>query len=215
MRRAAELARAAAEEASRRIEGRPLAAAHADVAWPAEPHLVLWHAQSILREYRGDGHIALLVVHGLSGVEALVTHAAAGDVPAHAPALDPGLAAGRLGRRGRRAARAGLARAGRRAPLDRVGPESAPGDRGRHRRTGSRALRDPRRTSAAPSCAPWSDPGARSSPNSCAEGAGDRPAPHSERARLARPGGSTTLSHATHGRPSPGAPRAGSLGRHP
>jgi len=82
MRRAADLARTAAEEASRRAEGRPLAAAHADVAWPAEPHLVLWHAQSILREYRGDGHIALLVVHGLSGIEALVTHAAAGDVPA-------------------------------------------------------------------------------------------------------------------------------------
>ena len=64
------------------MEGRPLAAAHADVAWPAAPHLVLWHAQSILREYRGDGHIALLVVRGLSGLEALVTHAAAGDVPA-------------------------------------------------------------------------------------------------------------------------------------
>ena len=44
---------------------------------------MLWHAQSILREYRGDGHIAQLVVHGLSGLEALVTHAAAGDVPAH------------------------------------------------------------------------------------------------------------------------------------
>lgn len=82
MRRAADLARTAAEEAGHRAEGRPLAAAHADVAWPAEPHLVLWHAQSILREYRGDGHIALLVVHGLSGIEALVTHAAAGDVPA-------------------------------------------------------------------------------------------------------------------------------------
>ncbi|MGO9856613.1 MAG: SCO6745 family protein [Acidimicrobiales bacterium] len=82
MRRAADLARTAAEEAGRRSEGRPLAAAHAEVAWPAQPHLVLWHAQSILREYRGDGHIALLVVHGLSGIEALVTHAAAGDVPA-------------------------------------------------------------------------------------------------------------------------------------
>ena len=46
-------------------EGRPLAAAHADVAWPTAPHLVLWHAQSILREYRGDGHVAQLVVHGL------------------------------------------------------------------------------------------------------------------------------------------------------
>ena len=81
MQRAAELARLAAEEASRRMEGRPLAAAHANVAWPAPPHLVLWHAQSILREYRGDGHIAQLVVRGLSGLEALVTHAAAGDVP--------------------------------------------------------------------------------------------------------------------------------------
>jgi hypothetical protein len=83
MGRAAELARSAAEEAGRRAEGRPLAAAHADLAWPTEPHLVLWHAQSILREYRGDGHIAQLVVHGLSGIEALVTHAAAGDVPPH------------------------------------------------------------------------------------------------------------------------------------
>ena len=53
------------------------------MAWPNEPHLQLWHTQSILREYRGDGHVALLVVHGLSGIEALVTHAAGGDVPAH------------------------------------------------------------------------------------------------------------------------------------
>ena len=84
MRRAAVLARAAAEAACRAgTEGRPLAAAHADVGWPIEPHLQLWHAQSILREFRGDGHVALLVVHGLSGAEALVTHAAAGDVPAH------------------------------------------------------------------------------------------------------------------------------------
>ena len=83
MRRAAELARAAAEVAGRQAEGRPLAAAHADLEWPSAPHLVLWHAQSILREYRGDGHIAQLVVRGLSGTEALVTHAAAGDVPAH------------------------------------------------------------------------------------------------------------------------------------
>jgi hypothetical protein len=83
MARAAELARAAAGEAGGRTEGRPLAAAHAQVPWPDEPHLVLWHAQSILREYRGDGHVALLVTHGLSGLDALVTHAAAGDVPAH------------------------------------------------------------------------------------------------------------------------------------
>jgi hypothetical protein len=83
MARAAELARTAAEVAAEHVEGRPLAAAHAQLPWPEEPHLVLWHAQSILREYRGDGHIALLVTHGLSGIDALVTHAAAGDVAAH------------------------------------------------------------------------------------------------------------------------------------
>jgi hypothetical protein len=81
MTRAATLARTAAEEAARHVEGRPLAAGHADLDWPSEPHLQLWHAQSILREFRGDGHIALLVINGLSGLEALVTHAAAGDVP--------------------------------------------------------------------------------------------------------------------------------------
>ena len=42
MRRAAVLARAAAEAACRAgTEGRPLAAAHADVGWPIEPHLQL------------------------------------------------------------------------------------------------------------------------------------------------------------------------------
>jgi hypothetical protein len=82
MARAAALARTAAEEATGHVEGRPLAAGHADLEWPIEPHLQLWHAQSILREFRGDGHIALLVTHGLNGLEALVTHAAAGDVPA-------------------------------------------------------------------------------------------------------------------------------------
>jgi hypothetical protein len=83
MRRAAELGRGMAEVASRHIEGRPLCAGHAQLPWPDEPHLVLWHAQSVLREYRGDAHIALLVTHGLTGIDALLTHAAGGDVPAH------------------------------------------------------------------------------------------------------------------------------------
>jgi hypothetical protein len=81
MRRAAELARGLAEIAGARVEGRPLCAAHAGLPWPDEPHLVLWHAQSVLREFRGDGHIALLVTHGLSGIEALITHGSTGDVP--------------------------------------------------------------------------------------------------------------------------------------
>jgi hypothetical protein len=37
---------------------------------------VLWHAQTLLREYRGDGHIATLLLRGIGPVEALVLHAA-------------------------------------------------------------------------------------------------------------------------------------------
>ena len=47
---AAELARAAAEAAT--TDGRVLASATASLAWPDEPHLVLFHATSILREHR-------------------------------------------------------------------------------------------------------------------------------------------------------------------
>jgi hypothetical protein len=79
---AADLARRAAVAACARSEGRPLFAGHASLPWPQEPHLVLWHAQSLLREFRGDGHIVALAVEGLDGCEALVTHAAAGDVSA-------------------------------------------------------------------------------------------------------------------------------------
>jgi hypothetical protein len=79
---AADLARTAAVAACSRPEGRPLFAGHASLPWPDEPHLVLWHAQSLLREFRGDGHIAALTVEDIDGCEALVTHAAAGDVSA-------------------------------------------------------------------------------------------------------------------------------------
>ena len=77
---AAGLARLAAEAAGERPEGRPLFAGHADLPWPDEDHLVLWHAQSLLREYRGDGHVSLLCSAGLTGAEALVVHAATGEV---------------------------------------------------------------------------------------------------------------------------------------
>jgi hypothetical protein len=59
-------------------EGRPLYAGHAEVKWPEAPHLVMWHAASLLREHRGDGHIWALGCAGLSGIEALVTHCATG-----------------------------------------------------------------------------------------------------------------------------------------
>jgi hypothetical protein len=77
--RAAELARAATEGCA--AAGRPLYAGHAALPWPDEPHLALWHAISVLREFRGDGHIACLVEAGLHGIDALVLHAASGEVP--------------------------------------------------------------------------------------------------------------------------------------
>jgi hypothetical protein len=77
--RAAELARIAAEGCT--TPGRPLYAGHAALAWPTEPHLVLWHAITLIREFRGDGHIACLVAHDIDAVEALITHAASGAVP--------------------------------------------------------------------------------------------------------------------------------------
>jgi hypothetical protein len=79
---ASELARQVALQAMDTPEGRPLFAAHASLDWPDEPLLVLWHAQTLLREYRGDGHIAALVTESVSGLEALVLHAATGEFPA-------------------------------------------------------------------------------------------------------------------------------------
>ncbi|WP_217197157.1 SCO6745 family protein [Streptomyces buecherae] len=79
LREAAGLARRAAEAAS--VAGRPMAAANAALPWPEEPHEVLWHAATLLREDRGDGHVAALQAHHLGPVEALVSHAAVGAAP--------------------------------------------------------------------------------------------------------------------------------------
>ncbi|MFD3404379.1 hypothetical protein ACFWUU_27060 [Kribbella sp. NPDC058693] len=76
VKRAAELARRAAELAP--VAGRPIAAANAALEWPDEPHLVLWQATTILRESRGDGHVAALVAAEFSPCQALVTISAAG-----------------------------------------------------------------------------------------------------------------------------------------
>src|SRR6476469_765393 len=73
---AAELARTACDGCT--VAGRPLYAAHADLPWPDEPHMVLFHALTLLREHRGDGHVAALIGADLSGIEALVSHTATG-----------------------------------------------------------------------------------------------------------------------------------------
>jgi hypothetical protein len=78
----AELVRAAAMAAP--VAGRPLAAANAALGWPTAPHLILWHAQTLLRESRGDGHVAALVSADLTPCEALVAFAADGRAVADA-----------------------------------------------------------------------------------------------------------------------------------
>jgi hypothetical protein len=56
-----------------REDGRALYAGHAGLPLPGPAHLALWHACTLLREHRFDGHVAALTVHGLDGLEAVIT----------------------------------------------------------------------------------------------------------------------------------------------
>jgi hypothetical protein len=76
---AAELTEKAARSAP--LDGRALFAANAALDWPDEPVARLWHAVTLLREQRGDGHVAVLSTLGVSGRECNLLHAAAGRVP--------------------------------------------------------------------------------------------------------------------------------------
>jgi DNA-binding MarR family transcriptional regulator len=68
--RVADLATRAAISAP--AEGRVLYAGLRALAVPGEPVARLWHAATLLREHRGDGHNAALVAHGIGGTEAHV-----------------------------------------------------------------------------------------------------------------------------------------------
>ncbi len=72
------LAREAAEAPA--LSGRPLYGALRSLPWPEEAHLALWHATTLLREHRGDGHVAALTAARLDGCEAHVALAATGRV---------------------------------------------------------------------------------------------------------------------------------------
>lgn len=63
------------------MEGRPLFAANLALAWPQDPLSQLWHATTLMREHRGDGHVAVLAALGISGRQSNVLHAAADRVP--------------------------------------------------------------------------------------------------------------------------------------
>jgi len=62
-------------------EGRPLAGANRAVPEPDDPWARLWQRITILREWRGDAHVAALTAAPVDAVEALVLHAATDQVP--------------------------------------------------------------------------------------------------------------------------------------
>ncbi|MEO0494030.1 MAG: hypothetical protein AAF081_11495 [Actinomycetota bacterium] len=61
--------------------GRPLAAGNRATPEPDDPWERLWQRVTILREWRGDAHVAALVAAPADPVEALILHAATGTVP--------------------------------------------------------------------------------------------------------------------------------------
>ncbi len=71
--RAAELTTRAATSAP--TQGRVLYAGWRTLPVPRDPLVRLWHSATMLREHRGDGHVAALLVAGIGGAEAHVLSA--------------------------------------------------------------------------------------------------------------------------------------------
>lgn len=71
-------------------------AAYASLPWldPQDRHLVLWHGFTLLREYRGDSHIATLVANDIDACEChmMMAAAALGGCECHAGFAGLGLA---------------------------------------------------------------------------------------------------------------------------
>ena len=61
-------------------EGRVMYAAIRTLPMPEEPVARLWHAANMLREHRGDGHVAALVSERVGGTEAHVLSALASGI---------------------------------------------------------------------------------------------------------------------------------------
>jgi len=74
---AARLARASIEGCD--PGARVLYAAHTALPWPHEPHRMLWHASTLLREHRGDSHILALAAAEVDDVQAHILMAARGQ----------------------------------------------------------------------------------------------------------------------------------------
>jgi hypothetical protein len=79
--RAADLTTKAATSAP--TEGRVMYAGMRTLAVPSDPAARLWHSATMLREHRGDGHVAALVGSRIGGTEAHVLSAL--DMGIHPP----------------------------------------------------------------------------------------------------------------------------------
>ena len=166
--RAAELARIAADG----VHGRrstALRRPRRPCRGPTTRALALWHAITLLREFRGDGHIACLVEAGLDGIDALVLPRC---IRRRAPRRAPGRRGSGTTRRGMRRWRAsrdaGLRRRRRRLHRGRCRPP--PAHRGPHRRPGPRARGRPSGRRAATSSVAWSGRSARRSSRAAPSG---------------------------------------------
>jgi hypothetical protein len=103
--RAADLATKAATSAP--TEGRAMYAGLRTLPIPDEPVARLWHSANLLREHRGDGHVAALVSEGIGGLESHALYAMSQGLPAekfgrihHLPAATLAAVADRMRGRG-------------------------------------------------------------------------------------------------------------------
>jgi hypothetical protein len=63
------------------LAGKPLGAANAAVALPDDPLVALWQQVTVLREWRGDVHIALLVANEIGPCDCMVLQVGTGRFP--------------------------------------------------------------------------------------------------------------------------------------
>jgi hypothetical protein len=61
--------------------GKPLSAGNASVALPDDPLVALWQQLTVVREWRGDAHISVLVTNELGPCECLVFQVSSGRFP--------------------------------------------------------------------------------------------------------------------------------------
>jgi hypothetical protein len=76
------LAHTMAEAATGDLGGRALFAAHTSLDWPDYgPHMTAWWAATLIREHRGDGHVAALLDADIGPCEALVMQSTYTAIP--------------------------------------------------------------------------------------------------------------------------------------